>query len=75
VVKRLLAAPRAPAAGFTPFLVQTPYGRALLTVQASNRQGVTLRLHAGTGATPDELANALRQALVTLDEQGRGLQR
>jgi ParB family chromosome partitioning protein len=44
----------------------------MLTIQAANRQGVTVRLHAGSGADIDELIEALRSMLAHL-ETSRGL--
>ncbi|WP_340265983.1 ParB/RepB/Spo0J family partition protein [Sphingobium mellinum] len=77
VMKRLLDAPRtaqsAPKAD--PFTWMTRYGRPALTVQSVNRQGVTIRLHAGSGADVDMLTAALRDALEHLEQQGMGLQR
>ncbi|MGD9664565.1 MAG: ParB/RepB/Spo0J family partition protein [Novosphingobium sp.] len=75
VLKRLLAAPHEGEDRPKPLVICSPKGRPLITVQSSNRQGVTLRLHAGTGAGPIELSNALKTALVQLEAQGRGLQR
>lgn len=51
------------------------HGRPAVTVQSSNRQGITLRLHAGHGLSNEDLLNRLRDALYTLEEEGRGLQR
>ncbi|WP_150291481.1 ParB/RepB/Spo0J family partition protein [Sphingobium estronivorans] len=77
VLKRLLEAPRAarsePKA--EPFTWTTPYGRPALTVQSVNRQGITIRLHAGSGADRETLASALRDTLDYLERQGMGLQR
>lgn len=77
VLRRLLDAPRAltsePKA--EPFTWTTRYGRPALTVQSVNRQGVTIRLHAGSGADMETLATALRDALEHLERQGLGLQR
>ena len=53
----------------------TAFGRPVLTVQSVNRQGVTVRFHAGSGSDIDTVVQALRDALVLLDQQGRGLQR
>lgn len=53
----------------------TAFGRPVLTVQSVNRQGVTVRLHAGSGADTDVIVQALRDALAHLEQQGRGLQR
>jgi len=76
VLRRLLDAPRAqrsePAA--TPFVAASRYGRPALSVQSVNRQGVTIRLHAGSGADTEALVQALRDALDHLERQGQGLQ-
>ncbi len=78
VVRQLLDAPRLAGAGGVgerPWVWTTPHGRPALSIQSANRQGVTIRLHAGSGADADELADALRRALAHLEAQGRGLQR
>jgi ParB family chromosome partitioning protein len=75
VLRRLLDAQNDPADSAPPFTWTTPHGRPGLSVQSSNRQGVTIRLHAGSGAGTDELVEALRQALAHLDAEGRGLKR
>lgn len=77
ILKRLLDAPRSAQAAprDEPFTWTTPYGRPALTVQSVNRQGVTIRLHAGSGADLDTLAMALRDTLQHLERQGIGLQR
>jgi ParB family chromosome partitioning protein len=75
VLRRLLEASNDPTDAAPPFTWTTPSGRPGLSIQSSNRQGVTIRLHAGSGAGNDELVNALRQALVHLEAEGRGLQR
>jgi ParB family chromosome partitioning protein len=76
VLKALLAAPHAEAAKDEPMVLQSPInGRPIVTVQTVNRQGVTLRLHAGSGAGHDDVVNAVRNALVQLEQQGRGLQK
>ena len=49
-------------------------GRPILSVASRNRQGVTLRLHAGTGASHEELAEALKVVLKSLEDDGKGLQ-
>ncbi|MFQ8432042.1 ParB/RepB/Spo0J family partition protein [Amaricoccus sp. W119] len=51
------------------------HGRPALSVQSINRQGMTLRLHAGSGAGTDELVEALRSMLERLEARGRGLRR
>lgn len=77
VLRRLLDAPRASRASapVEPFVWKTPIGRPALTVQSVNRQGITLRLHAGSGADTDTLARALRDTLEHLERQGLGLRK
>jgi ParB family chromosome partitioning protein len=75
VLRRLLGAP-ADRSGVTPpaaYVHASRYGRPILTIQSANRQGATLRLHAASGATTDEVVDAVREALAYLDGQGRGL--
>lgn len=75
VLRRLLDAPNAVGETARQFTWNTPHGRPGLSIQSSNRQGVTIRLHAGSGAGTDELLEALRQALDHLEAEGRGLRR
>lgn len=77
VLRRLLDAPKTLAGEekAEPYRYATKHGRTALTVQSANRQGVTIRLHAGSGADTDELIGALRDALAHLDATGKGLQR
>ena len=77
VLRRLLDAPKLMAGEEKPepYRYATKYGRTALTVQSANRQGVTIRLHAGSGADTDELVTALRDALAHLEATGKGLQR
>jgi ParB family chromosome partitioning protein len=56
------------------FSGDSAHGRTALTVLSSNRNGVTLRLHAGSGASESELVRLLREALASLAASGRGLQ-
>ena len=58
-----------------PYRYATRHARTALTVLSANRQGVTIRLHAGSGADTDELVSALRDALVHLEASGKGLRR
>ncbi|KPF90839.1 hypothetical protein IP81_14425 [Novosphingobium sp. AAP83] len=51
------------------------FGCPAVTVQSSNRQGVTLRLHAGAGVDSKRILEIIRDALVDLEESGQGLQR
>ncbi len=57
------------------FVLEGAHGRPAITVQSANRQGVTLRLHAGHGLSEDDLINRVRDALSELEGDGRGLQR
>lgn len=56
-------------------IVPSKHGHPALSVLSQNRQGVTVRLHAGSGASEAELAQALRTALGKLKEAGRPLAR
>lgn len=75
VLKRLQAAPMEGEKGPASLVIQTDFGRPLVTVQSTNRQGVTLRLHAGSGASHDDVLDAVRDALSQLEAEGRGLQK
>jgi ParB family transcriptional regulator, chromosome partitioning protein len=74
VLMRLLAAPKGNA---TPpaqiYAATTRHGRTALSVLSANRQGATVRVHAGSGASVDELVNAFRNALAALEEHGKGV--
>ncbi|VWX50998.1 ParB/RepB/Spo0J family partition protein [Novosphingobium sp. 9U] len=75
VLKALLAAPTADASKSQPVtVVLQRTGRAVVTLRSSNRQGLTVRLHAGSGAQLDEVLNCVRNLLLQLDEEGQGLQ-
>lgn len=77
VVRRLLAAaaPLAGRSGQDGFTYVSTMGRPALTVQSVSRQGVTLRLHAGSGADTEELVKALRTTLARLAAAGKGIGR
>jgi ParB family chromosome partitioning protein len=76
VMRRLLESPRA-AKNQEPisFVFESEYGRVALSVQSANRQGVTIRVHAGSGAGVEELVDGFRKALDHLELVGQGLQR
>lgn len=74
VIRRLKAAAAPPPERAEPYRAASRYGRTLLSITASDRQGVSLRLHSGSGATRDELLAAITAALDWLDGQGRGVQ-
>ncbi|MDT0576033.1 ParB/RepB/Spo0J family partition protein [Croceicoccus sp. F390] len=50
-------------------------GRPAVTIQSSNRSGVTLRLHAGSGLDEADVLERIRDALRHLADEGRGLSR
>jgi ParB family transcriptional regulator, chromosome partitioning protein len=73
-LKRLHAEPEIEKKiGFQPLTLDSELGRPALTLQSANRQGVTLRLHAGSGASEAELTRAFKAALKVLRDQGREL--
>jgi ParB family transcriptional regulator, chromosome partitioning protein len=74
VIARLLAAGREEE-GEAKLVLDGAHGRPAVSVQSANRQGVTLRLHAGHGLSERELIDRVRDALLVLDGEGRGLQR
>lgn len=73
VIKALLAAPENGRQRPEPKSVLSDHGRPVASVQSSNRQGVTVRLHAGSGARREEVIDAVRSLLDLLEEEGRGL--
>lgn len=73
VQRRLLAAHAAPTAAAAPEVWLGPLGRPMLSLQSSNRQGATVRVHAGSGASPEDLVRAFEELLVGLKAQGRGV--
>ena len=73
VVKSLLAASEPPQDEAGDLAFSTADGRVALSVLSSNRNGVSLRLHAGSGASEAELARLFKTCLMELEKQGRGL--
>lgn len=71
VIRRLLEAPRAQPERVELYQVRARHGREILTIQSLNRQGVTVRLHAGSGADREEVIDALREMLDHIEAQGR----
>lgn len=53
--------------------VTSKHGHPALSILSQNRQGITMRVHAGSGASESELAQALKTALAKLKEAGRPL--
>ncbi len=73
VLKRLFAAAAGDDRGEVLFAANSPLGRPMLSVKSANRQGITVRLHAGSGADMDDLVEALKTALIELQGKGKGL--
>lgn len=71
VLRRLLEAPRSGAAKSEPYTSHSSFGRPILTVANANRQGLTMRLHAGSGAKDEEVIEAVRQALDHFRQAGK----
>lgn len=74
VIRRLLGAGRHRDAA-EPLVLDGAFGRPAVTVRTVNRQGITLQLHAGHGLDQRDLLNRVADALMQLDDEGRGLQR
>lgn len=75
VLKALLTATEVQAAPSRDYVVTLQRtGRPVVSLQSSNRQGVTLRLHSGSGAGHEEVLNCVRNLLAELEEAGKGLQ-
>lgn len=76
VLARLLASgrPDVSRSRAEALVYQSDMGRPAVSVQSVNRQGVTLRLHSGSGATREELLRVLQKALDQLETSGFGLQ-
>lgn len=75
VIARLMAAPRSDDDRPGPRVYEGPFGRPALTVQTVNRQGITLRLHAGSGLGLKGMLDLVLDALVELDVDGKDLLR
>ena len=72
VLKRLIEATKDKAESKGELFQWTSgLGRVGLSVQTANRQGATIKVHAGSGAAIEELVEAFREALTTLDRQGK----
>ncbi|MXO67086.1 ParB/RepB/Spo0J family partition protein [Altericroceibacterium endophyticum] len=75
VIRRLLAAAKDTPEKLEPIILEGAHGRPAVTVQSSNRQGVSLRLHSGHGLDSKSLLGVVNEALEQLELEGRGLQR
>lgn len=63
VLRRLTRAGQVEASPPTLFAAQSAIGRPALSVTGHNRQGLSLRLHAASGASETELVEMFREAL------------
>ncbi len=75
VIARLLASSKVAGERPAARVYDGAHGRTAVTVQSANRQGVTLRLHAGSGVDTKRLLEIVHDALMDLEENGQGLQR
>ncbi|MEG8223471.1 ParB/RepB/Spo0J family partition protein [Sphingomonas sp. HH69] len=75
VVKTLLSIAKADCEQAEPAVIYHGIsGRPVASLQSCNRQGITLRLHAGSGATREQTIEGVRALLTQLENEGRGLQ-
>ncbi len=71
VLRRLLDAPRRRGlAKPEPYVAHSRHERPILTVTNAGRQGLTIKLHAGSGAKDDEVIDAVRRMLEHMRESG-----
>ncbi len=76
VLQRLLTAPvgdKRPAGPLAEW-VNPRTQRAAVSVLSSNRQGATVRLHAGSGSNIEDLLKGIREVLERLAADGKGVQ-
>ena len=53
------------------FSADSAHGRIAVTVQSWNRNGMTIRIHSGSGASEEEITAMVGQALAALKRQGK----
>lgn len=75
VLKRLMASSTAPVASATDMRMEIAgqFGRPILAVRSVTRQGVTLHLPTGAGASDEQLQKALQTVLEALRQNGVSL--
>jgi ParB family transcriptional regulator, chromosome partitioning protein len=56
-----------------PMMVESNMGRPMVSLGGRTRQGLTLKLHAASGANSDEVAEGVRALLIQLEAEGKGL--
>ncbi|WP_066526126.1 ParB/RepB/Spo0J family partition protein [Erythrobacter sp. CCH5-A1] len=74
VIKALLTTEQSPTKN-REIVLNGAHDRPAVSLQRTNRQGVTLRLHSGHGLSDDELLAKIKLLLETLAADGGGLQR
>jgi ParB family chromosome partitioning protein len=55
------------------FKAESAHGRLAVSVLSSNRNGATVRIHAGSGASDEEITQMVADALVALKASGKGV--
>lgn len=74
VVRRLLAAAQGTAAEGDPlFRADSVHGRLAISVLSANRNGATVRIHSGSGASDEEIVALVADALAALKAKGKGV--
>lgn len=74
VTRRLYAASQESVAEGTPlFRADSAHGRLAVSVLSSNRNGATVRIHAGSGASDAEIVAMVADALAALKAKGKGV--
>jgi ParB family transcriptional regulator, chromosome partitioning protein len=56
-----------------PMVVESRLGRPMVSLSSQTRQGLTVKLHAASGATTQELVEGVRALLSQLEAEGKGL--
>ena len=75
ILKRMMAASSSPIVPATDMRMEIAgqYGRPILAIRSVTRQGVTLHLPIGGGASDEQLQKALQTVLETLRQNGVSL--
>jgi ParB family chromosome partitioning protein len=74
VVRRLMSASQETTGeGDTLFRADSVHGRLAVSVLSANRNGATVRIHAGSGASDEEIVSLVADALAALKTKGKGV--
>jgi ParB family transcriptional regulator, chromosome partitioning protein len=74
VTRRLSGAADGPAGEGEPlFSADSAHGRLAVSVLSANRNGATVRIHAGSGASDAEVVTLVADALAALKAKGKGV--